>query len=412
MAYLFDIFPALSTTFLQREVEALSRLGLTPLLVSHRTPRAGAYQPGDEKLFERTFYLRPINPWRLIKANWKIAAQYPRGYMKGLRLALVLTGDSPWQRIRNLGRLALTAILADYFVQKKVKHVHVHFAFGAADLAIWLEAISGLPYSLSVHGSDVLEPMPLLEEKLRRARFIVSNCAFHVTDLRRRFPSLHRQRFHLVNLGLDLWSEFWSQTDPELSCPPLRILNVARLHPVKNQEVLIRACAHLEALGVKFLCRIVGDGPERSRLKSLIARMNLTSSVELMGARYEPEVASLFDWAHVMALSSRSEGTPVTVIEAMTKGRPVVAPLITALPEMVVDGQTGFLCEPQSAEDLARKLARFAENPELIRKMGLAGRKRAEKIFNIQENTRKLQSIFVEEMPFLSRENGRDAPWR
>lgn len=412
MAYMFDTFPALSTTFLQREVEALSRLGLTPLLVSHRRPRAGAYQPGDEKLLERTFYLRPINPWRLIMANLRISAQCPRSYLKGLKLALDLASGYPWQRIRNLGRLALTAILADYFVQKKVKHVHVHFAFGAADLAIWLEAISGLPYSLSVHGSDVLEPMPLLEEKLRRARFIVSNCAFHVTDLRRRFPSLHRQRFHLVNLGLDLRSEFWSRTDPELSCPPLRILNVARLHPVKNQEVLIRACAHLEALGVKFLCRIVGDGPERSRLKSLIARMNLTSSVELMGARYEPEVASLFDWAHVMALSSRSEGTPVTVIEAMTKGRPVVAPLITALPEMVVDGQTGFLCEPQSAEDLARKLARFAENPELIRKMGLAGRKRAEKIFNIQENTRKLQSIFVEEMPFLSRENGKDAPWR
>jgi glycosyltransferase involved in cell wall biosynthesis len=148
-----------------------------------------------------------------------------------------------------LVHLVGAAALAEHLLARQVPHVHVHFAYGAAEVALFLEALCGLPYSLSIHGSDVLLENPLIEEKLRRARFIVSNCHFHVENLRRRFPSLAQQRFYVVPGGLDLQAPPWFRSEPPGTDLPLRILHIGRLVPVKAQEVLILALASLRDQG-------------------------------------------------------------------------------------------------------------------------------------------------------------------
>ena len=114
-----------------------------------------------------------------------------------------------------------------------------------------------------------------------------------------------------------------------------------------------------------------------------------------------PEVVKLYDWCQALVLSSRSEGTPMVIVEAMAKARPVVAPEITAIPEMVQDGLTGFLFAPGSAADLAQKLAGLAGNHDLILKMGRKARQKAEELFDVEANTRKLIHIFSQEIPGL-----------
>lgn len=397
MAYLFDFFPALSQTFLQREVNILEAQGMKILLVSWRSLKLAEIHPQDAHFLDRCFYLRPPRLLQWLKANARFMIEAPGRYFGSLKLAFKLGVPSPKKILRNLIYLLAAAPLAEYLRKMGVGHLHVHFAFGASGVAIFLHALAGIPYSLSIHGSDVLLPQHLQEEKLARAKFVISNCRYHVSNLRRKYPSLEKQKFHLVRLGVDLDSGFWSNSTIPSTEMPLRILNVGRLHPVKAQDRLIRACGRLAEMGVDFRCKIAGGGSCRQDLEDLIARLGLKDRVELLGPRFEHEVAELFDWAHVMVLSSLSEGTPVTVIEAMAKARPVVAPRITALPELVEDGETGFLFRQDSVEDLALALRRFAQNPELIREMGVRARQRCGSFFNIRCNAQGLVEIFQKE---------------
>lgn len=400
LAYFTDFFPTLSTTFIQREVRELSALGLNPVLTSNRSMAAGDYHPQDRDLVDRTYYLRTVNPFRPLFAGLKFMARHPLRFFQGLCQVWALDDDFPWQRLRNLLHLTEAMVLADYLLQKGVIHLHVHFAFGAAGVALFHQILTGMPYSLSIHGSDVLLPEPLTEEKLKSAAFIVSNCEFHVNDLKKRYFSLYNQRFHVIRLGLDIRSRLWAQPKPQAPGDVLRILNVARLHPVKAQDILIRACSRLKHNRVGIHCRIVGDGPRREELETMVTELDLKDEVELLGPKYEAEVSELYDWADVFVLSSLSEGTPMTVIEAMAKARPVVVPRMTALPEMVIDGRTGLLFQPGSAEDLAGKLTLLSEKSFCINEMGGEGRRRAEALFDLHANMEELLDVFRREALF------------
>ncbi len=395
LAYFFSSFPQISTTFLQREVRALRVTGIDPVLIANRPPETNGYHPSDTDLAKETFYLTPVQPIRYFKANIKRFFKSPLQYLKALQLAITLRDKNfPGMPFKNFFRLLGAAVLADYCEQNQITHVHVHFAFGAAGVAIFLNVISDITYSVSIHGSDVLLPQPLTEEKLKRARFIISNCRFHIQNLIKRYPSLNKQQFHTVYLGIDTDSQLWSKQTKIIDDEYLHILNVAMLKPVKGHDILIQACAKLKARGILFTCRIIGEGPQRSELESLINQLNLTDSVHLLGIRYEQDVSELFNWAHLMVLSSLSEGTPMAIIEAMMKGRPVIAPRITAIPEMIIEGKTGMMFPRLASDDLAKKLSLFANHPDLVAKMGTAGRERAELLFDLRRNAKKLVTIF------------------
>jgi glycosyltransferase involved in cell wall biosynthesis len=145
----------------------------------------------------------------------------------------------------------------------------------------------------------------------------------------------------------------------------------------------------------------VGDGPRKRELEKLIKKSGLEDSVELLGARFQDEIIELYGWSHVLVLSSLSEGTPMTVIEAMAQARPVIVPNMTALPEMVVEGESGYLFKKASHEDLAMKLKDLAANPELVKRLGMEGRKKAEELFDLIVNARHLKAIFEREIPHL-----------
>lgn len=397
LGYFFSTFPALSTTFFQREVRALESQGFRLSLFANRPPLHNGYHPQDQDLKERTVYLTPIDVRRYGRANIGRLITSPTAYCRALKTALSLHDGFPWQRLKNAARLTGAAVLGDLLAERRIRHIHAHCAFGAAGVSILLKELTGIPYSLSIHGSDVLLPQPLLAEKLTRASFIISNCRFHVDNLKKNFPALQSQKFHVVRLGLDLTSPAWSTCTALTPEHPLKILNIGRLVPVKAQEILIRACACLKSRGLDFICKIAGDGPRRSALEALIRESGLEDHVRLVGPKYEADIVKLLEWSHVMVLSSKSEGTPMTVIEAMAKARPAIAPAITALPEMIEDGRTGFLFQPESAESLADTLEVFCRNPDMARDFGQAARRRAEALYDIKENAAILKNIFLSE---------------
>uniref|UniRef100_A0A7C5AMF5 Colanic acid biosynthesis glycosyltransferase WcaL n=1 Tax=Desulfobacca acetoxidans TaxID=60893 RepID=A0A7C5AMF5_9BACT len=400
LAFYFSTFPALSETLVRSQVRAARELGLPVLLVANRAPEL--MHPGDQPLREVTQYLRPVGFQALVRGLTQLLAARPSEVAAGLRACQVWAQGSPRQFWANLKHLAGALYLLDFLRRHQVSHVHVHYAFGAADVALFLDLVGAIPYSLSIHGTDVLLDQPLLARKLARARFVISNCRYHIRRLRKKFPDLKNQRFYLVRGGVELGSCRWAAAPPPPPPPPLRLLNVARLAPVKDQDLLLEALALLKGRGVPVECRIVGEGPERPRLEALICHLGLVNQVALLGARPEEEVARFYEECHVVVLSSRSEGTPMIVIEAMAKARPVVAPHITALPEMVSPGVTGWLCRPGEARDLAEKIESFWKKPDYIAQMGAAGRIRAEELFDLEKNTRIFLAVLAQEIPALA----------
>jgi hypothetical protein len=136
----------------------------------------------------------------------------------------------------------------------------------------------------------------------------------------------------------------------------LHLLAVGRLHAVKDYAFLVEGCAALRARGVSVRCLIAGDGPERRNLESLIHKLGLGGQVMLLGHVPREHMNSLYDQADVVALTSCSEGLPLVLMEAMARGRIVVAPEITGIPELVIDGKTGCLYKAGSQESFVSRL--------------------------------------------------------
>jgi len=158
------------------------------------------------------------------------------------------------------------------------------------------------------------------------------------------------------------------------------LLAVGRLHAVKDHAFLVDACARLQRLNLHFKCLIAGEGPERSHLESLIRQDGLEGQVALLGHVAREEISSLYDRADVVVLTSRSEGIPLVLMEAMARGRIVVAPAITGISELVIPGKTGFLYEAGSLDDfvyrllLIRGLTQAHDDPDLSPHVRLAAR--------------------------------------
>jgi glycosyltransferase involved in cell wall biosynthesis len=167
---------------------------------------------------------------------------------------------------------------------------------------------------------------------------------------------------------------------PVASAPS--IVSVGRLKEPKDFATLRRALESIERNGWKAV--VAGEGPQRAELEG--------GPLELLGERDDvPELLAVSD---VFVLSSRSEGLPMSVIEAMAAGLPVVASAVGGVPELVVDGETGVLVPPGDARALASALRRLLADPELRRRMGDAGRRRAEQLFDLHRFHREHLELY------------------
>ena len=172
---------------------------------------------------------------------------------------------------------------------------------------------------------------------------------------------------------------------------------VARLSPEKNVEGLLRAAALVAREHPEFRLQVAGDGPCRGALEALAAEIGVADRVAFLGE--VGDVPGLLAEAGLFALSSLTEGIPVTVLEAMARGLPVVATRVGGVPEVVVEGETGLLVAPGDPAALAEALARLLRDPDGARAMGLAGRRRAERHFDVRRMVADYEAIYSGDAP-------------
>lgn len=220
---------------------------------------------------------------------------------------------------------------------------------------------------------------------VERALARVTDCIITISPRQReeivtRFRIAPAGRVTVVRLGLDL-DELLAL--PPAACGGLRDAldlrrddivfgYVGRLVPIKDVATLLDAFAAAHARMPSARLVVAGDGPLRAALGEQVAALGLGHAVRFAGWR--TDLAALYATFDAVALSSRNEGTPVAIIEAMAAGRPVVATAVGGVPDVVADGETGILVPPSNADRLADALVALAESGDVRRRLGSAGR--------------------------------------
>ena len=377
IAFLTDQFPVLSETFIGNEIRAVERYGRQVEVISFRRPD-GAFQPIDADLARRTVYLDPAIKPALIAS--------PTRWLAAWRFAREQRGLSVASLMRNGARVA--RVLQD----RRIDHVHAHFAWGSAAHAIVAARLAGVTVSFVGHGSDVYGTPTDLPAKLRNTDLAIATCE----DTRLHFRSLARGTpIATVACGIDA-DRF--QAVEAHSGPNRGLIFVARLIERKGLRETLLALSELPAVRRPAL-DIVGDGPERADLEALTADLGL-ADVRFLGPRtgdwisrnlpsYRALVAPYFE-----GLDGGRDTGPLVAKEALASAVPVIASSFMGLKE-IVDPTCGIVVPPRDVPALASAIAEAADwSSERWGDLGRAGRRKVIERFTDRKQATDLCAAF------------------
>ncbi len=382
-------FPCLSETFVFAQAQSLAQFGLALRHVSNRRPREEEVHPPMRAIQSQVFYLQDATIPQILAA-WRWARDHLP--MSGRRW---LHAWRQWQEPSRsrLAQLIGALLILHRFAGQPI-HLHAHFTYGAAAVARWCWLLGGVPYSLTLHGSDVLfDDPPDLKTKVRDASAIVSISHRNLEALQQRFGAdVLPARTAVIPLGV---VPLPYQPPPPLT-EPLKLLNVGRLSEHKAQHVLIDACARLRDRGIAFVCDIVGTGEREALLRERIAAHRLQGQVRLLGARFHEEVLTMYRQYHAFVLTSIVEGMPTVIMEAMNAGVPVVTTDVGAIRELVAEA--ALIVPANDPAALADALTRLAKGEIDTQTLTRAAHERLLKHFDVRCNHRRFAE-FLRTLP-------------
>ena len=395
IAYVLNTYPALSHSFIRRELRALERSGAQVERIAMRRSELPLVDPMDREEEVRTAYVLERGAPRLLAALAVRMLRHPHRGWSALRLALRAGRASQLGRLRHLIYLAEAAEVVRRCEAGGIQHMHAHFGTNAATVAMLANALGGPGYSFTVHGPEEFDaPLALsLGLKADRADFVVAISQFGRSQLYRWADFGSWDRIKVVHCGI----EPEAQADPApLPEGTTRIVNIGRFSEQKGQMLLIEAMALLHAEHPDLHLTLVGDGPLRGALERSIDAHGLGEAVTLTGWLDEAGVRHTLADAHALVLPSFAEGLPMVVMEAMAAARPVIATAIAGIPELVCPGETGWLVPAGDVQALAEAVSALTAtaNTDLAR-MGAAGRARVLARHDAGAEAEKLAGYFA-----------------
>jgi glycosyltransferase involved in cell wall biosynthesis len=263
------------------------------------------------------------------------------------------------------------------------QHVDALVTVGGGDTMFWgrlAARTARVPVVLSAIDStgcsDVIGPLNRMRLLTRWTDGFIGVAALHAAQLRdqENFPA---NKVHVIPHGVDVARFHPARSGAirkELGLAASAPLagTIAALRPEKNHELFLRAAARVreQIAGARFL--VVGEGPRRELLVQLASELGLNDAVYFLGNRTDiPEILAALN---VFVLTSKIEASPVSILEAMASGKPVIATRVGSIPDMVVDGETGFSTDVDDLDQVCDRLSALLADPALARRLGEAGR--------------------------------------
>jgi colanic acid/amylovoran biosynthesis glycosyltransferase len=349
VAYLANQFPVAVEPYVAEEIAELRLLGVR--VTTGTVTRASKE---DHICGNPDVVLLPVQLLVLARAAWLCLCHWNR--IADLVARVLFRGqEGPIRRVKALLHTLLGACYAVRLETQEVEHIHVHHGYSASWIAMVAARLLDSNFSLTLHGSDLLLHRAYLDVKVQNCKFCLTISEYNRRFIATHYPKIDLAKVFIARLGVEV-----PETEILPACrnstEPMRLLAVGRLQAVKDHAFLVRACDYLQAQNLDFRCEIAGEGPERCRLESLIHELELEKKVKLLGHTPPGQMDSLYRRADLVVLTSRSEGIPLVLMEAMARGKVVLAPAITGIPELVIAGKTGFLYQPGSMWDFLEKV--------------------------------------------------------
>ncbi len=392
-------YPAISLTFVLREVDALRRLGRRVVTASiHSARPEDLLTHADREAYATTYALSPPRIRDHLAAHWQALRLRPGAYFSTLAASLRSGPIEPAVKARGLLYFCEAVVTWWHSRRSGARHIHGVFAGPAADAAMLAARLGGdgWSWSLAAHGTDMLQiSLASLAGKVRSARFVTVSSDFGRSQLMVLVGQEHWPKIHVVHCGLDM-SEYDPAPQASAGAQGMRLITVGRLEREKGHALLLDALAALErGRDIRVGLTVIGDGSEMASLREQAERLAIADRVHFLGRVGQDEIRTHYARADAFCLSSLGEGIPVVLMEAMAMRLPVIAPRIMGIPELVDDGVSGLLVTPGRSDALADAIATLAARSEEWPAMGQAGRASVSDQFEIATCARHLDSILT-----------------
>jgi glycosyltransferase involved in cell wall biosynthesis len=400
VAFVLKGYPRLSEAFIAQEIAALERRGLEIVIVSLRRPTDHRLHPVHEEIRAAVYYLPEYlyrEPLRVLRA-WRAVRKLPAYKAARAQWWQDLVRDPTPNRIRRFGQaLVLAAELP-----RDVGRLHAHFLHTPASVARYAALLRELPWSGSAHAKDIwTTPEWEKREKLLACDWLVTCTRANHAHLAALAPP---GRVELVYHGIDLARFPAHRTvrggaDGTDARHPLRILTVARLVEKKGTDVLLEALARLPA-DLHWRLVHVGGGPLGAKMRRRARRLGIAPRITWRGALAQGELIAEYRAADLFALACRvardgdRDGLPNVLMEAQSLALACVATRVSAIPELIQDGNTGVLVTENDVPALAAALEALMRDPARRRALGDAGQARVRAEFALQANFERLAARF------------------
>ena len=403
-------YPRLSETFIAQELHGLQERGLAFEIWSLRQPYDPDIHPIHREIRAPVRYLPEYlhdEPWRVLKAWWAVRRR------PGYRAALTafwsdLKRDFTRNRVRRFGQ----GLVLAHELPGTIDRIYVHFLHTPAAAARYAAKMRDLPWSCSAHAKDIYtSPDWDLREKLADMDWLVTCTAANVAHLKALAPET-ADKVALLYHGLDL-ARFEApaprdatQDAPSPAGPdetatdrPVEILSVGRAVAKKGYSDLLTALAALPpALNWRFTH--IGGGELRGHLKTQAAGLGISERCRWLGPKPQSDVLAAYRASDVFVLASRiaddgdRDGLPNVLMEAQSQGLACVSTRVSAIPELIIDGETGVLVAPDNPGALRDALATLLADPPLRQQLGAEGAARVRRDFGHDAGLDRLGARF------------------
>jgi len=397
--FLAPEIPALSATFVYKELLKLRSFNTQVLAASVHVPKAKATDDVKDEIgnvyviyqhsllsFVLSFLLllctNPLDMCRAISQLFKDV--FSLGLLKRNSAGLVY-------------RFFASCQLARYIKQQGISHLHVHFAHVPTDIAMYAAKMTHIDFSVQAHANDIFERGYLLEQKINRAKFFSTISNFNKTYLSQ-FDK--KQKLKIVRCGVD--EDKFVPREHQPNNPIQRVGVLGRLVEKKGIHILLEALPHLSS-ELPFVVEIVGDGPQRERLETLVTKYQLEEKVVFKGVMANNQVAQWLQGLDFFVLpcvqdsNGDMDGIPVSLMEAMLKGVPVISSDISGVPELVINNQTGFSSISGNVKACALSLEQaLTSNNQIREQISNQAIKHVKESFSLSGNTQYLAELIHE----------------
>jgi colanic acid/amylovoran biosynthesis glycosyltransferase len=388
IGYLIPEFPGQTHIFFWREMQALRDFGISVELISTRKPLAKIIShEWATKAMSDAIYLFPIRFRTILKSIFFLLTSGPKRWWR----CFCAIDSSEINRLKDYLRLlALVFIggqLAGIARDKGWHHIHVHSCADSANIALFAHLLSGIPYSMTLHG-PLISYGPNQKQKWKHSSFCLVITKRLLSEINEKLCGFLPERIGIAPMGVDI--KTFHRSGPYMPWDgegPFRIFSCSRLTWLKGHGDLIYAIGLIKEQGINVRLRIAGEdhsqgGAVREGLVKLINDLHLEDNIELLGAISEEKVRSELESAHLFALASWHEELGVATMEAMAMKLPVVVTDVGGVSELVDRDISGIMVDPNNYHQLSDGILRIINNPSFAQKLGDSGYAKIKTSFN------------------------------